>query len=78
MATEFEILAGFLAKFGDEVEGREIQEPPKDVQNRMRELALGKLPESERSQLFSLLNENPQWIGRLAEEVKALRTDTNR
>ena len=78
MATEFEILAGFLAKFGDEVEGREIQEPPKDVQSRMRELALGKLPESERSQLFSLLNENPQWIGRLAEEVKALRTDTNR
>jgi hypothetical protein len=75
MATEFEILAGFLAKFGDEVEGREIQEPPKDVQSRMRELARGTLPDSERSQLFSLLNENPQWIGRLAEEVKALRTD---
>jgi len=38
---EFEILAGFLAKFGDEVEGRELQELPKDVQVKLRELAQG-------------------------------------
>jgi hypothetical protein len=75
MPNEFEILAGFLARFGDEVEGRELQEPPKDIQARMRELARGTLPETERSQLFSLLSDNPQWIGRLAEEVKALRTE---
>ena len=78
MANEFEILAGFLARFGDEVEGRELQEPPKDVQAKLRELAHGNLSETERSQLFSLLSQNPQWLGRLAEEVKALRTGANR
>ena len=78
MANEFEILAGFLARFGDEVEGRELQDPPKDVQAKLRELAQGNLPESERSQLFNLLKENPAWIGRLADEVKALRMGTNR
>ncbi len=78
MSNEFEILAGFLARFGDEVEGRELQDLPKDVQAKLRELAQGNLPESERSQLFNLLKENPAWIGRLADEVKALRTGTNR
>jgi len=78
MASEFEILAGFLAKFGDEVEGRESQELPQNVQAQLRELARGNLPETERSQLFGLLNSNPQWIGRLADEVKALRTEPNR
>ena len=78
MANEFEILAGFLAKFGDEVEGRELQDLPNDVQAKLRELARGSLPETERSRLFDLLNQNPQWIGRLADEVKALRTEANR
>jgi hypothetical protein len=78
MANDFEILAGFLAKFSDEVEGRELQELPKDVQVKLRELAQGSLPESERSRLFDLLKENPAWVGRLADEVKALRTGTNR
>lgn len=73
MANEFEILAGFLAKFGDEVEGRELQDLPRNVQAQLKDLARGTLPENERSQLFSLLNENPAWIGQLAEEVKALR-----
>jgi hypothetical protein len=78
MANEFEILAGFLAKFGDEVEGRELQDLPKNVQAQLRELARGSLPETERSQLMTLLKENPTWIGRLADEVKALRADANR
>jgi len=78
MANEFEILAGFLAKFGDEVEGRELLDPPKNVQAQLRELARGSLSETERSQLMTLLNENPTWIGRLADEVKALRADANR
>ena len=74
MENEFEILAGFLAKFGDEVEGRELQDLPKNVQAQLKDLARGTLAENERSQLFSLLNENPAWIGQLAEEVKALRS----
>jgi hypothetical protein len=78
MANEFEILAGFLARYGDEVEGRELQDLPREVQVKLRELAQGSLPESERSRLFGLLKENPAWIGRLAEEVKALRTEGNR
>jgi hypothetical protein len=78
MANDFEILAGFLAKFSDEVEGRELQDLPKDVQVKLREMAQGNLSESERSQLFDLLKENPAWVGRLANEVKALRTGTNR
>jgi hypothetical protein len=73
MANEFEILAGFLARFGDEVEGRELQDLPRNVQDQLRELARGSLPETERSQLMSLLNQNPAWIGQLADEVKALR-----
>lgn len=78
MANEFEILAGFLAKFGDEVEGRELPEPPKNVQTQMQALARGSLAESERAQLLSLLHENPQWLGRLADEVKSLRSEPNR
>ena len=77
MANDFEILAGFLAKFGDEVEGRELQEPPRNIQAQLRELARGNLPETERTQLFSLLSQNPQWLGRLADEVRALRTGAN-
>jgi hypothetical protein len=77
MANDFEILAGFLAKFSDEVEGRELQELPKDVQVKLRSLAQGSLPETERSRLFDILKENPAWIGRLADEVKALRPGTN-
>jgi hypothetical protein len=78
MANEFEILAGFLARFSDEVEGREMQDLPREVQVKLRELAQGNLAESERSRLFDLLKENPAWIGRLADEVKALRADGNR
>jgi hypothetical protein len=78
MANEFEILANFLAKFSDEVEGRELQDLPRDMQVKLRELAQGNLAESERLRLFDLLKENPAWIGRLADEVKAMRTGTNR
>jgi hypothetical protein len=78
MANEFEILANFLAKFSDEVEGRELQDLPRDMQVKLRELAQGNLAESERSRVFDLLKENPAWIGRLADEVKAMRAGTNR
>jgi hypothetical protein len=73
MPNPFEILAGFLEKFGDEVEGRESEQLPPDVQGKLRELARGNLGESERTQLFTLLNQHPQWLSSLATEVKALR-----
>jgi hypothetical protein len=73
MASSFEILAGFLDRFGDEVEGRELPEPPPEIQDKLRNLARGALPEGERAELLAQLNRNPGWIARLAVEIKALR-----
>jgi hypothetical protein len=74
MPETFQILARFLEHFGDEVEGRAVAEPTKDAQTRLRKLAQGNLPETERGELFALLNQNPAWVGWLAQEVKALRS----
>jgi len=73
MTNTFQILATFLDRFEDEVEGRELQEPAEEVQAKLRDFAQGKLRGAEQSELLGLLNRNPQWIGRLAQEVKALR-----
>ena len=74
MPNSFEILAGFLERFGEEVEGREAPLPPSEIERKLRELVRGNLSEAEQSQLFRVLNENPQWISHLANEVKALRS----
>ncbi len=75
MSNTFEILAGFLERFGDEVEGRELQEPPEVVRTKLRAFARGELPKAEHGELLSLLSQNPGWIPQLATDVKALRTD---
>lgn len=73
MENAFEILTRFLDRFGDEVEGRELRELSPDLQDKLRSFARGKLPQSQQQELLDLLSRNPQWIGRLADEVKALR-----
>jgi len=73
MSNPFEILTRFLDRFGEEVEGRELPEPSGEAQIKLRAFAQGKLPEAQQGELIDLLNRNPQWIARLAEEVKALR-----
>ena len=73
MANTFEILAGFLERFGDEVEGRSLQELDEGVRGKLRDFASGKLPQSEQGELIRMLNQNPQWVAHLAQEVKALR-----
>lgn len=73
MPNNFEILAGFLERFGDEVEGRELQEPPPEIKSQLRELAQGHLPQAQCTELLAVLGRNPAWISRLADEVKALR-----
>ena len=73
MPDTFQILAKFLERFGDEVEGRALQELPKDAQASLQRLARGTLPEEDQAGLFALLNKNPAWVGWLAQEVKALR-----
>ncbi len=73
MRPTFPILVGFLERAGDEVEGRQLPEPPPATQAKLQDLARGKLPRAEQGELLSLLNRNPQWVARLAREVKALR-----
>jgi hypothetical protein len=73
MPNDFELLVGFLERHGDEVEGRELAEPPARVRGQLRALARGDLGETERQELLALLGQNPGWVARLAEEVKALR-----
>lgn len=74
MPDAFQILARFLDRFGGEVEGRSLEEPPEAVLLKLRDLARGRLPEAETAELMELLNRNPHWISRLADEVKALRS----
>jgi len=73
MRDTFQILAKFLERFGDEVEGRELQEPTDDVKVKLHQLAHGTLPESQRGALFALLHGHPHWLAWLAREVKAMR-----
>ncbi len=73
MRNTFEILAGFLDRFGDEVEGRELQAPSPELEGKLRSFARGALPAAEQPEVMGVLSRNPQWIALLADEVKALR-----
>ena len=73
MSNTFEILSGFLARFGEEVEGRALNEPGTDLIDQLKLLACGNLPKEKRPGLFELLNQNPEWLALLARELKALR-----
>ena len=73
MPNTFEILSGFLARYDDEVVGRESSTPPTEVRDHIRSFARGQLSESKQAELVCQLNEHPDWIATLAAEVKALR-----
>jgi hypothetical protein len=73
MSDSFSILARFLERFDDDVEGRSLEEPPEDVRQKLLRFAGGTLPERERTELIQLLEAHPQWIPMLAREVKARR-----
>ncbi len=70
MSNEFEILARFLERFGDDVQGRELTEAPTP---KLRAFAQGTLTPTERADLLAGLQDNPEWLAWLAQEVKALR-----
>ena len=74
MSDTFRILAGFHERFGEEAEGRALQEPPEEVKGRLREFARGDLPANEHPGVLDLLSRNPQWVAWFAGEVKALRS----
>lgn len=73
MPDTFQILARFLERYGDDVEGRALPELDAATRDKLLRLARGNLPESDRAELFTLLNRNPEWVAWLAREVKALR-----
>ena len=75
MNHPFQILASFLDKYIDEVEGRSLEEPGPEIKGQLQQFASGTLTEPERNHVVSLLKDNPHWLPFLAEEVKARRTD---
>lgn len=73
MTNAFEILTRFLDRYGDEVEGRALEDMPPEVQMKLRDFARGNLAGAERDELARRLKENPKWISLLAQEVKGAR-----
>jgi hypothetical protein len=73
MQNTFEILMGFLARYGAEVEGRELSSLSVETKTRLQRFARGQLYESEQLDVIGQLHERPEWIAFLAEEVKVLR-----
>jgi hypothetical protein len=66
-------LLKFLERFDDEVQGREVTEPAQDTKIKLRDFARGTLPDKEQTEIFVLLDKNPEWTAWLASEVKGLR-----
>ena len=75
MKNTFQLLAGFLERYEDEVEGRELPELTPEVESRLREFARGNLRGADQTAVLDMLKHNPQLIARVAEEAKKLRTD---
>jgi hypothetical protein len=74
MTERLHILMKFLERFDDEVQGREVTEPAEDTKIKLRDFARGTLAEQEQTEVFVLLDKNPEWTAWLANEVKGLRS----
>jgi hypothetical protein len=73
MTERLQILLKFLERFDDEVQGRELSEPAEDTKIKLRDFAQGTLPAKDQTEIFVLLDRNPEWTAWLAKEVKGLR-----
>ena len=73
MNDTFQILAGFLDKYSDDVFGRAREDVPRELRDRLRDFAHGDLDDTERARLCKSLKENPQWIPALAQEARTPR-----
>jgi hypothetical protein len=73
MSNDFETITRFLNRYGDDVEGRELDEIPAQLKPKFRDFALGTLKESDRKELAMMLKEHPHWVTFLAEEARAAR-----
>ena len=77
MPNTFEILSGFLARYDEEVVGRESSILPAEISSRIWSFARGKLSTSEQAELLRQLDEHPEWVAALAAEVKNLRNSAD-
>ena len=72
-AHPFQVVARFLQRFGEDVEGREHEAPSPAAQKRLRQFAQGKLSAAQRVAVTQSLAQNPAWLEWLAGEVKLQR-----
>ena len=70
MSDTFKILAGFLEKYSDDVEGRSLDEAPAEVRKQLLDFACGRLNAGDRAKVSQLLKEHPQWVTLLAQEAR--------
>jgi len=73
MTERLQILLKFLDRFDDEVQGRGLAEPTDDTKIKLRDFARGTLSEKDQTEVFVLLDKNPEWTAWVANEVKGLR-----
>jgi hypothetical protein len=73
MSNAFTVLSKFLDRYSDDVEGRSMEPPSAEVQQKLKSFASGSLSEAERNDVVALLQANPHWVPVLAREAKALR-----
>lgn len=76
MKNTFQVLAGFLDRLEGEVEGREFPEPTPEIQAKLGKFARGELRGTDQTAVLNMLKHNPHLIARLADEVKALRSES--
>lgn len=74
MTERLQILLKFLDRFDNEVQGRELSEPAEETKVKLQRFARGTLTEDEQTDVFVLLDRNPDWTAWLAKEVKGLRS----
>ncbi len=63
----------FLARTGAEVEGRTVETPPPDLQEKLRRFACGRGNAKERTELCDLLRSRPDWMKWMVDLVRSDR-----
>lgn len=72
--NEFKTLIEFLDRFGPEVVGHSVQEPPpEELRQRLERFVAGQCDHSEIDAMCLLLRTEPQWVDWVAERVREQR-----
>ncbi len=78
MNNAFQVLSDFLERFGPDVQAHSLEGIPAELRRRLLEFAQGSLSDQGRADLAELLKEQPQWVERLAAEIKSRRPKCER